>query len=435
MAGASAAPLRVLYSFPDTLGAPGIGTTAWNQAAGLIGLGHEVRVYATARRAAGPGGDRDRHDAHRRRQADAAPRGRPAAGLPPPRPPGRPMPSALERPGSTSSTAGRAPRWRRPRRRAETGVVSVREAPEHAHRLRVRACRRRDGAARASPAGGHSHTVDDERRSPSRSASTRPSTSSPSPPSSRAARSSTAGFPPSGSGCTSTASTPTASRRRPRAATAGRRGCGRSSSAAASRARASTTRSRPGSDSGAAERGTLHDLRRLLPRLRRPARRVARPPERDRQGASSPTSRPSCARATSSSSPPSRRGARSSPTRRRRPAACPSSPTPPARAARTSRTRSSTRPATSPALTGAPRAPRPRPRPARAPPRPHARPPGRAHLGAGRARPRRPLPGAAGAMKVMIVGLDCAEPSLLLERWRDELPVLSSLMEKGATAA
>jgi predicted AlkP superfamily phosphohydrolase/phosphomutase len=32
----------------------------------------------------------------------------------------------------------------------------------------------------------------------------------------------------------------------------------------------------------------------------------------------------------------------------------------------------------------------------------------------------------------MIVGLDCAEPSLLLERWRDELPVLSSLMERGA---
>jgi predicted AlkP superfamily phosphohydrolase/phosphomutase len=35
-------------------------------------------------------------------------------------------------------------------------------------------------------------------------------------------------------------------------------------------------------------------------------------------------------------------------------------------------------------------------------------------------------------MKVMIVGLDCAEPSLLLERYRDELPVLSGLMERGA---
>jgi predicted AlkP superfamily phosphohydrolase/phosphomutase len=31
----------------------------------------------------------------------------------------------------------------------------------------------------------------------------------------------------------------------------------------------------------------------------------------------------------------------------------------------------------------------------------------------------------------MIVGLDCAEPSLVLERWRGELPTLSSLMERG----
>lgn len=43
-----AGPLRILYSFPDTLGAPGIGTTAWNQARTLVGLGHEVDVYATA---------------------------------------------------------------------------------------------------------------------------------------------------------------------------------------------------------------------------------------------------------------------------------------------------------------------------------------------------------------------------------------------------
>ena len=34
--------------------------------------------------------------------------------------------------------------------------------------------------------------------------------------------------------------------------------------------------------------------------------------------------------------------------------------------------------------------------------------------------------------KVMIVGLDCAEPSLLLDRWRADLPVLSGLMERGA---
>ena len=47
MEGSSGA-LRILYSFPDTIGAPGIGTTAWNQAAGLSGLGHEVHVHATA---------------------------------------------------------------------------------------------------------------------------------------------------------------------------------------------------------------------------------------------------------------------------------------------------------------------------------------------------------------------------------------------------
>ena len=31
----------------------------------------------------------------------------------------------------------------------------------------------------------------------------------------------------------------------------------------------------------------------------------------------------------------------------------------------------------------------------------------------------------------MIIGLDCAEPSLVLERWRSELPTLSGLMERG----
>jgi predicted AlkP superfamily phosphohydrolase/phosphomutase len=31
----------------------------------------------------------------------------------------------------------------------------------------------------------------------------------------------------------------------------------------------------------------------------------------------------------------------------------------------------------------------------------------------------------------MLIGLDCAEPSLVLERWRDELPTISGLMERG----
>ena len=34
--------------------------------------------------------------------------------------------------------------------------------------------------------------------------------------------------------------------------------------------------------------------------------------------------------------------------------------------------------------------------------------------------------------KVMIIGLDCAEPSLVLERWRAELPTISALIERGA---
>ena len=32
----------------------------------------------------------------------------------------------------------------------------------------------------------------------------------------------------------------------------------------------------------------------------------------------------------------------------------------------------------------------------------------------------------------MLIGLDCAEPSLVLERWRDQLPTISGLMERGA---
>ena len=37
----------------------------------------------------------------------------------------------------------------------------------------------------------------------------------------------------------------------------------------------------------------------------------------------------------------------------------------------------------------------------------------------------------AGIEKVMIIGLDCFEPSLAFERWRDKLPNLSALMDRG----
>jgi glycosyltransferase involved in cell wall biosynthesis len=41
-------PLSVFYSFPHALGAPGIGTTAWNQIASLIADGHLVTVVTTS---------------------------------------------------------------------------------------------------------------------------------------------------------------------------------------------------------------------------------------------------------------------------------------------------------------------------------------------------------------------------------------------------
>ena len=41
--------------------------------------------------------------------------------------------------------------------------------------------------------------------------------------------------------------------------------------------------------------------------------------------------------------------------------------------------------------------------------------------------------GEASARRVMIVGLDCAEPSLVLERWQDRLPTLSGLAANGVS--
>src|SRR5712691_11756320 len=34
--------------------------------------------------------------------------------------------------------------------------------------------------------------------------------------------------------------------------------------------------------------------------------------------------------------------------------------------------------------------------------------------------------------RVLVIGLDCAEPSLMLERWREDLPNLNRLMSQGA---
>ncbi|PXA65721.1 glycosyltransferase family 4 protein [Cryobacterium arcticum] len=46
--GRPAVPLRILYSFPHTLGAPGIGMTALNQVSGLRAAGADVTVVCTA---------------------------------------------------------------------------------------------------------------------------------------------------------------------------------------------------------------------------------------------------------------------------------------------------------------------------------------------------------------------------------------------------
>src|ERR1700761_5359569 len=40
--------MKVLYSFPHPVGAPGIGTTALQEILGLLGRGHDVTVIATS---------------------------------------------------------------------------------------------------------------------------------------------------------------------------------------------------------------------------------------------------------------------------------------------------------------------------------------------------------------------------------------------------
>ena len=37
--------------------------------------------------------------------------------------------------------------------------------------------------------------------------------------------------------------------------------------------------------------------------------------------------------------------------------------------------------------------------------------------------------------RVAVIGLDCAEPRLVFERWREELPNLSRLMDRGHLGA
>jgi predicted AlkP superfamily phosphohydrolase/phosphomutase len=39
--------------------------------------------------------------------------------------------------------------------------------------------------------------------------------------------------------------------------------------------------------------------------------------------------------------------------------------------------------------------------------------------------------GKKGARKVFVIGLDCAAPELVFERWKDDLPHLTRLREGG----
>ena len=43
-----------------------------------------------------------------------------------------------------------------------------------------------------------------------------------------------------------------------------------------------------------------------------------------------------------------------------------------------------------------------------------------------------PAQGSAKGRRVFVIGLDCAEPTLVFERWRDDLPTLRQLMDQGA---
>jgi glycosyltransferase involved in cell wall biosynthesis len=151
--------LRVAFSFPDTLGAPGIGTTAWNQVQGLIGLGHEVRVYATALGREVPGakevvttltlaGRRVPHRAVGRRRAYHRHDRQVANAL-------RKLAGRVDVvhcwPRATLETAAAA---------QETGVASVREAPNtHTAYAYERVAGETARLGLAQP-GGHSHTAD-----------------------------------------------------------------------------------------------------------------------------------------------------------------------------------------------------------------------------------------------------------------------------------
>ena len=241
-------PPRVLLSFPTRLGTTGIGTTAWNQAAGLARRGIDVSVACGSLERELPGVARGAGDDARRRAADPVPgrRLRPRARLS--RPAHGPAASSASPAAGTSCTSGRAAPSARSPRPAGSASRPCSSARTRTRRSRSRRSppSARGSASRSTP---RARTPPTPPAWPARSASTRPPTRCCARPTSWPARTPSAASRPSGSCATATATTRSASRPAASAATARSR---RPSWAASSRARACTWRSRPGATPGSA---------------------------------------------------------------------------------------------------------------------------------------------------------------------------------------
>ena len=144
-------PLRILYSFPDTLGAPGIGVAARHHTEQLARLGHEVHVYCTAVAGTRPGRAPARHDADARRPTSPPPRPRPSARVPLPRPPRRLGAASCRRADRRRPCLAARDARQRGRRPAHGRADDPRGA-QHPHGVRLRA--RRRGEREAGPHGG-----------------------------------------------------------------------------------------------------------------------------------------------------------------------------------------------------------------------------------------------------------------------------------------
>ena len=255
---------------PDALGTPGIGTTAWQQVAGLAEHGVEVTVVAATLRAAAPGGVRADRDA-----AAAA-----ASRSPFRRARARPRACACTTAASPRCCAGARRRRRRPRlaarRRAHArggarlGIPGAARAPERAHR------RSRSATVERGPRASSASRADrvEPARPPPGAARARGARVRGAPtrllcPSDFVAGTfRDAGVPRRAAAAPPLRLRPRALRRR-RAARRRPRRSRSASSAAASRARACTSRCGRGWTPARAERRPLRDRRRDRPRLPR----------------------------------------------------------------------------------------------------------------------------------------------------------------------